>query len=225
MLNVSGQKRTSQMFIENGKNPEEPYNAALGFWLPPNSPYGNFQLKHMKIIQRIDEANRKILEIRRYWNICRGGGILPTGALERHVFANEEAVYMLRRAADELISLVWCLSSLEKNSEYPKKIKIDCIGAVISQNENELHEVFSPHIEMLKILNDISNAFKHSFINSDHNLIGAEEPRIHALGLAFNKLGSKPEFYDVSLITLVKTYNEFYQSCTLWLKFYSERNR
>ncbi|GEM_PF-3669480 len=111
------------MLIDNGKKPDEPYNAALGFWLPPDSPYGNFQLKYMKIIQRLDEANRKINESLYFWNNCRVKGILPTGALERHVFANEEAIYMLRRAADELVSLIWCLSEHEENGNYPNKIK------------------------------------------------------------------------------------------------------
>ena len=213
------------MLIDNGKKPDEPYNAALGFWLPPDSPYGNFQLKYMKTIQRLDEANRRINESQHHWSNFRAEGMLPVGALERHVLANEEAIYMLRRAADELVSLVWCLSKYEENGDYPNKIKVDCLGAVIAQDENERHQAFAAHIELMRILNDIANAFKHSFINSDHTLLGAEEPRIHALGLARNKLSSQPEFYDVSLLTLIEFYNEFYKSCTSWLKSYSERNR
>lgn len=213
------------MFIENGKKTDDPYNAALGFWLPPDSPYGNFQLKYIKLIQRLDEANRKIAESRQFWDQCQGGGTLPIGALERHVFANEEAVYMLRRAADELVSLVWCLSKYEQNGQYPSKIKIDCLGAVVAQRDNARLEVFSDHIELMKILNDIANAFKHSFINSDHTLLGSEEPRVHALGMAYNKLDSEPQYYDVSLDSLIEKYNEFYKSCVSWLSAYSERNR
>ena len=103
---------------------------------------------------------------------------------------------MLRKAADELVSLVWCLSKYEQNGQYPSKIKIDCLGAVIAQAKDERLKVFSDHLELMGILNDIANAFKHSFINSDHTLLGAEEPRIHALGLAHNKLNSEPQFYD-----------------------------
>jgi hypothetical protein len=213
------------MYIENGKMPDEPYNATLGFWLPPDSPYGNFQLKYMKIIQRLDEANRKIAESHHFWREWRSEGILPIGALERHVFANEEAIYMLRRAADELVSLVWCLSKYEEDGHYPSKIKVDCLGAVVAQDENARHEAFSPHLELMSNLNDIANAFKHSFINSDHTILGSEEPRIHALGLAYNKLSSEPEFYDVLLTTLIEKYNEFYKSCVSWLESFSERNR
>jgi len=57
--------------IENGKKPEKLHNASLGYWLPPNSPYGNFQLKFRKIIQRLDEANRKIIDSYKFWQECK----------------------------------------------------------------------------------------------------------------------------------------------------------
>jgi len=213
------------LLIDNGKKPNEPYNAALGFWLPPKTTYGNFQLKFMKIIQRLDQANRRIEDSFNTWNSCQTGGMLPIGALERHVFANEELVYMLRRAADELVSLIWCLTSHKKNGSFPTKIKIDCIGAVVAQNENGRHPAFSDHVELMSVLNDVSNAFKHSFINSDHTVIGADEPRVHALGLAYNKQSSNKEFYDVSLVSMIEKYNMFYRSCVSWLESYSARCR
>ena len=212
------------MFIENGKKPNEPYPATLGFWLPSNSPYGNLQLKHMKIIQRLDEANRRISDSLQFWNYCQTSGMIPTEVYARHIFSNEEAVYMLRRAADELVSLIWLLSRFERDKVYPKKIEIDCLGKVIKNKQN-YHEAFTEHIEIMIVLNDISNAFKHSFINSDHTLLGAEEPRVHALGLKDNKLNSEPVFYDYSLLELIKKYNAFYNSCIKWLSSYSKRNR
>lgn len=123
------------LLVENGKAPADPYSASLGFWLPPDSPYGNLQLKFMKIIWRLDEANRKISDSWQFWEVCSQGGMLPTGALERHVFSNEEAVYMLRRAGDELVSMIWLLAKYESDGEYPSKIKVDCLGAVVSQSE------------------------------------------------------------------------------------------
>ena len=217
---------SSLKLIENGKKPDEPYNAALGYWLPPNSPYGNFQLKFMKIIQRLDEANRKIIDSYKFWGACKTPDGFPAiGAYEQHIFSNEEAIYMLRRAADELVSLIWCLSKYEETNNYPTKIKIDCLGAVLSQNAENRLKVFEPHIAIMTILNEIANAFKHSFINSDHSLLGVDEPCIHALALDYNKLASEPIFHNVSLSGVVEKYNEFYISCNSWLKEYSERNR
>ena len=214
-----------KVFILNGKEPDEPYNAVLGFWLPPDSPYGNLQLKYMKIILRLDEANRKIADSLHFWGACQGGGMLPIGAFERHIFSNEGAVYMLRRAADELVSLVWLLSKYEADNKYPRSIKIDCLGAVISQGESNRHEAYAEHVELMKVLNDIANAFKHSFVNSDQTMVGAREPRIHALGLEYNKLSSGPRLYDVSISELTGKFNAFYQSCVSWLSAYSARNR
>ena len=211
--------------INNGKQPNEPINAALGFWLPPDSPYGNFQLKFMKIIQRLDEANRRIIDSHEFWHSCNTQGFIPVGAFERHVFANEQAIYMMRRAADELVSLIWCLSKYEEYSEYPDKIKVDCLGAVLSQNEQDRNSIYAPHLNLMQQLNHIANAFKHSFINSDHTLMGMQEPRIHALALNYNKLKSIPTFYDVSLSELINIYNLFYKDCVSWLSKYSERNR
>jgi len=212
--------------IENGKKPDEPYNAALGYWLPPNSPYGNFQLKFMKIIQRLDEANRKIVDSYKFWQACRVPNGLPaTGAYEQHIFSNEEAIYMLRRAADELVSLIWCLSKYEETNNYPTKIKIDCLGAVLSQKTENRLEVFEPHTEIMIILNEIANAFKHSFINSDLTLLGEDAPCIHALALNYNKLASNPIFHNVPLETVVDKYNDFFICSNSWLKEYSERNR
>lgn len=35
--------------------------------------------------------------------------MLPVNSFERHTYANEQAVYLLRRVADELIAMMWCL--------------------------------------------------------------------------------------------------------------------
>ena len=213
------------LLIENGKAPDDPYNARLGFWLPPDTPYGNLQLKYMKIIWRFDEANRKIIDSWNFWKECSTGGMLPTGVLERHIFSIEETVYMLRRAGDELVSMIWLLEKHEDQKKYPSRIKIDCLGAVVAQAEDARVQVFSDHVDLMEKLNDIANAFKHSFINSDHTLMGFAEPRIHALGLSYNKLSSDPVFYDVKLDELVSKYNEFYKYSVQWLSEYSERNR
>ncbi len=205
--------------IENGKLPTDPYNAALGFWLP-DTPYGNLQLKYMKIILRLDEANRRISDSWIFWR-----SQVLMNSIERHVFSNEEAVYMLRRAGDELVSMIWLLEKYESNGTYPRQIKIDCLGDVISQSDEIRLSVFSDHIELMQMLNEIANAFKHSFINSDHNLIGAEEPRIHALSLKYNKLSSDAVFYDISVDELVTEYNAFYKACVKWLSDYSARVR
>jgi len=70
---------------------------------------GTFQLKLMKLCDRIDEANRRLAEAVLFGERARPGGISPTNAIQRHIYTNEQAIYLLRRAADEMISLIWCL--------------------------------------------------------------------------------------------------------------------
>jgi hypothetical protein len=216
------------VLIDNGKKPNELYNARLGFWLPPQTPYGNFQLKFMKIVERLDEANRKIEESFGFWEriIASPNGMQFDNVYPRHVFANEQAIYMMRRAADELISLIWCLSEHEKTGAYPETIKVDCLGDVLKTAEKKKPIVlYQPHLNFIEILNEVANAFKHSFINSDINLFGAQEPCVHALGLKDNRLSAGEKFHNVALAALVRDYSAFYQTCLQWLRDYSERNR
>lgn len=93
------------------------------------------------------------------------------------------------------------------------------------ESEDTRLSVFSSHVELMQILNNIANASKHSFINFDHTLLGSAEPRIHALGLPSNKLSTDAIVYDVPVDELVKKYNKFYKSCVKWLSEYSEGNR
>ncbi len=211
--------------INNGKYPDDTLNASLGFWLPPDSPYGNFQLKFFKIIQRLDEANRRIIESYDFWQSCKTPGFLPPGAVECHTLANEQAIYMMRKAADELVSLISCLSEYEKNSKYPEKMKIDCIGAVLNRKDEDQDHIYGNHLDFMQLLNEIANAYKHSFVNSELTLVGIEEPRINALALKYNNLSSSPTFHDVSFSELIVRYNGFYEDCVAWLNQFSERNR
>lgn len=216
------------ILIPNGKEPDEPYNARLCFWLPPDSPYGNFQLKQMKLCLRLDEANRKLLDSYHFWRAAEKPGIISANEYERHVYANEQAIHMIRRSTDELISMIWCLNEFEKQRKYPNKIKIDSIGAMLNEFEkhrdNKLLDIFRLHKGILQALNEIDNAFKHSFINSDITLIGRDEPCVHALALQYNKLESGAKFHNVTMRYIVIGFNAFYRDTMQWLKEFSERN-
>jgi hypothetical protein len=219
------------ILIQNGKKPDEPYNVRLFFWLPPDSPYGNIHLKLIKLCMRLDEANRRLQESYRFWHAIAKPGMISPNEYDRHVFATEEAIYMMRRSADELISIIWCLNEFEKRREYPKEIEVDSIGALLKSlkgktlKDSKFLDIFKTHKEILQALNEISNAFKHSFVNSDITLIGRDEPCVHALALRYNKLESGAVFHNVPLRQIVTEYNSFYNEAMQWLKEFSKRNR
>jgi len=207
--------------IANGKSPDEPYNARLGFWLPPDSPFGNLTLKLMKLCERLDEVNRRLRDSWTFWDAARREKILPVNAFQRHTYANEQAIYLIRRATDEIIALIWCLSEKGKTGRYPEQIRVDCIGAVLAQAQDQRLEPFRKHEALFQQLNEVANAFKHSFVNSDLTLIGRDEPSVYALSLDRNKLSAGVEFHGISLAALVAAFNTFYTESMAWLRKFS----
>ncbi len=75
----------------------------------------------MKLCERIDEANLRLTESRAFWEQARVEGIAPVNALQRHTYANEQAIYLLRRTADEMIALIWCLSHWQRTASIPRR--------------------------------------------------------------------------------------------------------
>ena len=215
-----------KLFVDNGKRTEEAFNARLSFWLPADSPYGNFQLKLMKLIMRVDEINRNLSESEKNWKLfVVDKNHLSINGYDKHIFANEKAIYFMRRVADEIISLIWCLMYFEEFKKYPKKIEIDRIGTMLYSSRSGIAKYFSKYSQGLNALNEISNAFKHSFINSDINVVGKNEPCVQALDLKHNKIQSGDKFYSVSLKSIVVDFNLFYKHGIEWLRGFSERNR
>lgn len=207
--------------IKNGKKPEDPFNVKNFFWLPPDTPYGNLQKKLFKIIMRVDELNRQIINSFSHWQKFRKQNMDLSQNLEKHIYSNEYFIYQMRRIADELISLHYLLEYYQENNQYPEEIEKDMIGKVLGKEDF----IFKNHNRLLKKLNSISNAFKHSFINDDLSLIGSEEPCVHALYLRNNKLKARAEFYNVSLKELIIQFEEFYSEAMNWLKNFSESHK
>lgn len=213
------------LFIDNGKHPEDAFNAKLTFWLPVDSPFGNFQLKLMKLIVRVDEVNRNLIESDKYWKLfVDKRNLFLINVYDKHIFANEKVIYFMRKVADEIIALVYYLMCFEKSNKYSEQIEIDCIGGLLKKSNTEAAEYFADHISMLQQLNEISNAFKHSFVNSDINVVGKDEPCVQALDLKYNKIQSGDKFYSISVKSIVENFNLFYGYGIKWLKNFSGRN-
>jgi hypothetical protein len=205
--------------------------------LPADTPYGNYTNKFAKLRARVDEANRRLIDSFLWWHATRTGqvpdrlagdarllpGEIPPGAYERHVYAYEEAVYHMRRAADELIAMIWSLDEWRSRGVWPSSIAVDCIGAALAPGCVRRIEVCANHAAVLRDLNEIANAFKHSFIHTDLSMFGRDEPCVHALGLEHNKLESDVKFHNVRLAELVGKFSAFYNEGIKWLSDFAER--
>lgn len=181
-------------------------NASQLFVLPAETPYGNLSLKLGKVFARLAHANVRIAEAHSSWTAFLDRQREPSddvGSYHRHV--SEEAVFMLRRAADELVGMVWLMQQGASEGHYPTHLDIDSLDGAI----NDERETFQRHKWLMSTLNDLANAHKHSFVDSDWNIVGRDEPCMVALALKRNNLRNDVQPYVVSLDDLVAGFNLF----------------
>jgi len=205
--------------IDIGKQPNEPFNARLILPLPASTPFGNFQLKWMDMLSRLNEANRQIVVSHETWEATVRGNIEDSmkDVFNTHRFSTEYAVTGMRRVGDELVGLLWCLEQLEVTGDYPKKIEIESLGQVAHFSYDGPEGLLKRHSKVITLLNDLSNTFKHSFIQSDLVRTGKDEPLVLALNLKKSDLKNEPIFYTVRMSELVHDYTQFFQECREWL--------
>jgi hypothetical protein len=199
--------------LEIGKQPGEPLNCNHLLPLPANSSFGNLALKYLKVIDRLDHANYTILCVHAQHATLKSDPASPF--IRSHFFLQEEIIYWLRIAADELISLASVLDEWQRTGTCPKAVGIDCISDFIKDGKTSS---YAQSLPFLDTLNNVANAYKHSFINTQVSFIGAEEPIVYALGLKYNKLSNAPSFYQVTLASLISGFNVFFESITRELK-------
>ena len=196
--------------IDNGKRPEDPILAHVHLLpLPSDTPYGNLALKSLKIVMRIDWLNQRIQQVYASYALARSVDPVVARPLEHQMIA-EEVVYWVRKTTDELIGTCDFLLQAVEAREYPNSLRIDSIGSALARRDSKITGHLLEFTSFLAQLNDISNAYKHSFINSDVTLLGRDEPVVFALHLKYNRLEASPEFHAVILSHVVRHFSEFY---------------
>lgn len=193
--------------ISIGKAPSDPLNIVFLLPLPPVSPFGNLHLKFMKVFTQCDRVNLLVQKaFHSYWRACSEPSYQPI----EHSFILEEVVYWIRKTVDELLSLAYVMHEKKVGGSFPAKVEVDCIGRALNASNNSVMSYFESHRRYLTTLNEVSNAYKHSFLNSDITLIGRDEPCVFALALRQNDLTHDPQFIVVSARELVEGTSRFY---------------
>lgn len=134
----------------------------------------------------------------------------------------------LRMILDEMIALLYILEQREINGDYPQVINVDSIGVFLEGSKNGDNEdviFFNDYRDFLKLVNDITNTYKHSFLN-DHVLFlrQIKEPTVFALKTAIdgrrrNKFDiSKHKLIAISLEKIIDDFNEIFPKYHLLLK-------
>jgi hypothetical protein len=190
--------------------------------LPADTPFGNLNLNWMEMIIRIECINEMIVSLYTEFDalkiLAELNSDLQSNLIYRHRFYNEQIFYWLRKTADELISLISLLEFNDNKKVFPKKIEISSIGEFLKE-ECIFNDEFTKFKNFLITLNEISNGFKHSFINSQANAyIGSEYPVVFALTLHYNNLKNKPKFYSLNLRDVLIQYDEFLKHSKEFIK-------
>lgn len=198
--------------IDNGKHPLQPLNIVHLVWLPSSTPYGNLLLKGMNIVRRIDRVNLEVGRVfTSYVHPTKEDVDNPQQDLLEHQFHAEQVVYWLRKTADELISLAYVIDEWNRTGKWPVSVQIDSIADLKKNTTEELRKLFASHEVFLATLNEVANAFKHSFINTDMTVVGTEYPVVYALHLKGNKLSNPPIFHSINFAEMVESFSSFYK--------------
>ena len=142
----------------------------------------------------------------------------PQQDLVEHQFYAEQVVYWMRKTADELISLAYVMDEWNRTGKWPVSVRIDSIAGLKENPSEELRQLFAPHDAFLATMNEIANAFKHSFINTDLTVVGSEYPVVYALALKRNKLSEPPQFYSVNFAEMVEAFSRLYKQVVVTIQ-------
>jgi hypothetical protein len=186
--------------------------------------YGSLHLKHSDFNERHIFMNHLLSEIYTTYTLTMNG----LSEIESHHFANghykvlfltETFIYWIRKNIDEMIGLNYYAYHFTKYKTEPAKLKIASIGNLINKKDHALYTTFFAHIDKLNRINEISNTFKHSFVNSEaHNLFGKREPVVNCLDLHRNNAVKGPVWHSYYLREIVEDYDTFFVSSRQSLK-------
>ena len=197
-------------------------NSTLGW----SEKWGHLDQKFLFILQRIDYLNdlsSSIFEIvkenrRKLLNheYIRGkDGVKPY--IEIIHLVND-----VRMIIDELISLLYISECKTETGDFPDKIRVSSIGEFIekiNKNNTSKLEFFKEYIEFLTTINEVSNAYKHSFINSEILFYRQKEyPIILAAKNPYNKVANQRVLIAENLELFIDNFNDLFEKYLIELK-------
>lgn len=185
----------------------------LGY--PTNTPFGNLNLAEAELFHRVDYTNVCIEGLYDGWKKhvpSLKGFVRPDVVWLR--YQSEYVVHLLRRLTDTLIAISCILGHHALSGAYPDRIVVDSIGLLLKKLGSEgvgcpaWVECYRPHRAFLTLVNDISNTYKHHFVNYETVLvIAVREPSAFYLPSPQNKATSNPDLQGVAISRLVELAN------------------
>lgn len=195
--------------IDTGKVPHENYILSLanGFLLHKDN-LSFYPI--MNIICGIDQTNLNLIEIYDIWHklryLTKDSCVFSTYYFSRLAKLFSYFIFDLRTYIDTFITLTYLLC----NGGLKQKIDISDISHYL-KHVPEKKQFYKDYHNLLILINDISNSYKHSFLNNfSFQMFGRDEVCIPAIYAKYNKDLSKPDYYLVSVKQLVTDFNGFF---------------
>lgn len=182
----------------------------------PNFELINLNLKWIEIMQRIDNVNILLTELFQEFKLINTNlsndvihdAVIKTPLFYRQKFLTEQIFYWIRKTLDEIISIIFVLDFNAKNNQYPDKIEIESIGKLLN-SKDFLADIKNKHIQSLQIINDISNTYKHSFMNSEiHTHVGTNDPLAFSYGFKHNNIKADIHFMQYRVDDIIIALND-----------------
>jgi hypothetical protein len=207
------------------------FNMQFFMHLGMSESYGNLSLKNMDYAQRHHYINELIREIYFDHSLEKSKIDGDFYTIDNLFFkvknSTENVIYWLRKTADDYISLSYLIYYLYVKRERVGQFLIDSIGSLLygkndSEVRNMLKDVFKKHLETLRILNEVSNSYKHSFANHELiHLIGKDEPTVIELNANKNDFSKPLNYNSYSLKWIIQNYIGFYLDAETQIKKWS----
>lgn len=199
---------------------------------PASEYWGNLSNKISFIFSRLDYLNNTLVSIFEKVelyniNFKKRNGL--TGKKTK-IAPYIEIIHLmgdLRMIIDELIALLYIVEQRKILGDYPTLIEIDSIGALLGKwqdKKNDDVKFFIDFKDFLKTVNEITNTYKHSFIN-DHMIFFRQliTPIVYASKNASaknrNKFDNmKNKLIAVPLKDIVNDFNKMFKEYRILLK-------
>ncbi len=191
------------------------------FGLTPSVKFGQLNQKFSDFHDRHIYMNRILDEIyRMYFTDRMRFAHNFNASLDLHqktiVFHTQTILHWIRKNIDELIGLHYYYEHILSGNGEPDELHISSIGSLLHDRNKDhvLRGLFKVHLERLNIINEVSNTYKHSFINSEvHGLYGADAPTVNSLdpkGSSKSSAPSEPVYRAYFLHDMVSWYSDFF---------------
>lgn len=193
---------------------------------PKSNNWGNLSNKVYFILCRLDYLNTVLVSISEKIKIYNIKIKQRNGLKIKEITPYIEIIHVmsdLRMITDELIALLYIVERKKALGDYPSKIVIDSIGVLLGKWKKEQFDDVKFFIEykgFLKTINEVTNTYKHSFIN-DHIIFyrQLEKPTVYALkniNGAFDI--EKNKLITIPLEDVISKFNEMFKNYMLFLK-------